>query len=192
MKFTSLDQVVERWAERYAASGDRDDLLPSPGYSEEAIAAIEQKLAITFHPSFRRVLLSVNLNTVSFRRLSFGGDSAYLRYLGELNTDVFSGKPLDQRSVLIAGGEGDLVILNNQDGSIAAGDHEVRFERFSAAALNMEQFICTLATIVNETEPIWRTFKTRQEGVEAANLYLDQLGITQNREFWINVFRGTI
>ncbi len=190
--FKTLDEVKNRWQVRYEASSIEDDLLTSPGYSIQAITAVEEKIGLKFHPSMRGVLQALNLDQVGFRNIRFGAGRSYLAALQRMNDG--SGevpKAVDRGGLVWIGSSSNhFFLLKNESGEIFVAEY-YQPDGFRAPleqiASDFQELILIVATIADYQ---WSDFKDKADAVQASQAFFAENPVLQGKNFWTQVIWG--
>jgi hypothetical protein len=184
--FTSLDQVVSRWTNRYEMRPIRQEYLPAAGYSEENLAEVESYLKLRFEPKFRDVLMSINIDTINFLGACFGCGRSYFEFLRRANQSLAERENTDDDlSIEIGGTSAYIFVLNNSTGHIAALN-EYEPEYYEVIAEDFESLLCRLAYITDNSPA---TAKDKFEAIVKSRRLVEQIGISPESRFWVTFAR---
>lgn len=185
--FESLEEVVEQWQLRYKALDMSFNLLPDIGYSEEDINRLENHLSISLHEIFKETLQRINLDTVSFKNLDFGGGVSYIDRLINNNWDT-NYQDDSNTYIRIADAGTFILLLDNLTGNIFAVDHENRSDK-RYVAYDFRELILVAASITVVKHP---PFTNRNEAEQFFENLLDNKEIKGDRAFWIRLGRNAL
>jgi hypothetical protein len=150
---------------------------------------LEEYLGLPLNPNVRSILQRVNLDTVSFNDMDFGGGGDYITTLMESNID--EDLQVDDPEVIylaLGGSTAYFLLMENKSGDIFAVDHEDTSKRIHIAD-NFRNFFLTAATIADIRSP---NFKNKSEAEIFFTQRFDDLGITLGRRFWLLLARKAL
>ena len=171
--YHNLDEVIKYKENDYNKSNLRDDYFPRGKYMEQEITNVERALSLRFHTTFRNLLHKVNLDTIGFHNLYFGGGIRYTKYLTQVNESI--PKIENTLYVQIGSTDGYLVLMNNETGEIYVFDSG-NAGPIQKVASEIEEFICRAAFITS------RDFDPNEIGNLAHTF--DATNITLDKDFW--------
>ena len=185
--FTSIDQVVAKWAEFYVEMPLDVFFLPSPGYPDSEIVNLERSLGFQLPVSMIEVLRQVNLDTADFRNVTFGGGQGFIAYLRKWNDGTHDHNALTHGMLDIGSAGLYVFLMDINNGRVYAYNTDI--EDGELVADSLEQFILRAASIDAIEWPDW---KNKTEAIEDANRFLDENGILEGRRFWVHFVRNAL
>jgi hypothetical protein len=180
--FQRLDEVLNYYNQKYQDTND-DFIIITPGYSEEEIDNLSEALGVEIPLSFRRVLAKANFcEFLGFKSLFVDVCIESLKYhnLNPIHISVLRAGYLQ-----IGDSTGYIVLLKLETEQVFVQEFGVPENVF--VSVNVEQFICRAATVVEFGRLVERN---RVETMAAIDVFLIQNDIIEGRKFWNSLARG--